>query len=183
MTVTALTPTSEEGRGQWLPIKLAADSLTVSERTVSRWIARGRLRRRYGEDGHVEVWVPLAEADMWGDDAPDARPGPGGHEPGPRELRPVDAVLASQQQLLVERIEALAGRVDAVARANGELLPRNALLAGDLDAVRAELDAVRTLSTRAVRRWCLAAFVLLAVLAALGGVTVVLGAVAAARGI
>ena len=57
MTVTVQTPTAEEQPGQWLSIKVAADRLSVSERTVSRWLTRGKLRRRYREDGHVEVWV------------------------------------------------------------------------------------------------------------------------------
>ena len=183
MTVTVQTPPDDRERGRWLSIKVAASELSVSERTVSRWIARGKLRRRHREDGHVEVWIPQAEPDMWDDSGQDSRPDSDGHERSLQLLERVDAVLTRQQLPLLERIDSLAERVESVARENGQLVEKNAVLARELDAVRTELVAVRTVSTRAVRRWAVAAAALLAVIAALVGVTLVVGSVAAARGV
>ena len=136
MTVTVQTPTAEEQPGQWFSIKVAADRLSVSERTVSRWLTRGKLRRRYREDGHVEVWVSLAttdtDADVCRDDGPDID----GHERSLQLLERVDAVLTRQQQPLVDRIDALVERVEAVARENGQLAERNTALTRELDTVR-----------------------------------------------
>lgn len=172
MTVTVLTPSAEDHPGQWLSIKAAADNLSVSERTVSRWIARGKLRRRHREDGHVEVWVPLVEGDTGDDTRPDDGPDTDGHERSLQLLERVDAVLTRQQVPLLERIDALAERVEVVARENGQLAERNVALAR-------EMDTVRTVSARAVRYWGLAAAVLAAILAVL----LVVGAPALARGI
>ncbi len=145
MTVTVQTPMAEEQPGQWLPIKVAADRLSVSERTVSRWLTRGKLRRRYREDGHVEVWVPLATTDTGTDTCRDDGPDTDGHERSLQLLERVDAVLTRQQQPLLERIDALADRVESVARENGQLAERNA-------ALTRELDTVRTVSARAAAR-------------------------------
>jgi hypothetical protein len=136
MTVTVQTPTAEEQPGQWLSIKVAADRLSVSERTVSRWLTRGKLRRRYREDGHVEVWVPLATTDTDADTCRDDGPDIDGHERSLQLLERVDAVLTRQQLPLLDRIDALAERVEAVARENGQLVERNAALTRELDSVR-----------------------------------------------
>ncbi len=165
MTVTVQTSTAEEQPGQWLSIKVAADRLSVSERTVSRWLTRGKLRRRYREDGHVEVWVPLATTDADADSCRDEGPDTDGHERSLQLLERVDAVLTRQQQPLLDRIDALAERVEVIARENGQLVERNA-------ALTRELDTVLTASAHAgVRvRWlsiALAAAVTLAIAAVL----------------
>jgi hypothetical protein len=157
MTVTVQTPSIEDAPGLWLSIKLAADKLTVSERTVSRWITRGKLRRRYREDGHVEVWVPLTSTANDDDNGQDVGPDIDGHERSLQLLERVDAVLTRQQLPLIERIDDLTQRVEAIARENGQLTERNAVLAR-------ELDIVGTLAARAVSPWRIAA-VVLAVLA------------------
>ena len=148
---------AEDRPGQWLLIKVAADRLSVSERTVSRWLTRGKLRRRYREDGHVEVWVPLATTDTSADACRDDGPDTDGHERSLQLLERVDAVLTRQQQPLLERIDSLAERVEVIARENGQLVERNASLAR-------ELDAVRTVSAHAGLRvrWLIIALALLA---------------------
>ncbi len=164
MTVTVQTPMAEEQPGQWLSIKVAADRLSVSERTVSRWLTRGKLRRRYREDGHVEVWVPLATTDTDTDTCRDDGPDSDGHERSLQLLERVDAVLTRQQQPLLERIDALAERVEVIARENGQLVERNAVLTR-------ELDIVRTASARAGMRvrWLSIALTMAGALAAAAG--------------
>jgi hypothetical protein len=167
MTVTVQTSSIDDTPGQWLSIKLAADKLSVSERTVSRWITRGKLRRRYREDGHVEVWVPLIGTDIDDDNGQDAGPDIDGHERSLQLLERVDAVLTRQQLPLIERIDDLTQRVETIARENGQLTERNAVLTR-------ELDTVRTLTMRSVTPWRyavvgLTAIVLVAVVLAAAG--------------
>ena len=160
MTVTVQTPTPEEQPGQWLSIKIATDRLSVSERTVSRWLTRGKLRRRYREDGHVEVWVPLGTTDTGADACRDDGPDTDGHERSLQLLERVDAVLTRQQQPLLERIDALAEQVEVIARENGQLVERNAALTRELDTV---LTASAQLGVRV--RWLLIALAVVGALA------------------
>lgn len=170
-------PPAGQYRGQWLPLALAASDLAVSERTVERRLARGELLRRTGDDGQVEVWVPLAEPEMWDDLAPDA----------PLDAPPVAAAIDPRRPWRGaapgEPISLAAVRLARADSRSARLAPEVARQAPSITLPAAfatqapdRPDAVSSLVAWVAANWAPAA----ALIGALPALVLVLGAVAMA---
>ena len=59
LTDTVTVNGSQPPAGRWLSTHAALGQLGISERTLFRRLAAGKLRRRTLEDGRVQVWLPL----------------------------------------------------------------------------------------------------------------------------
>ena len=97
----------------------------MGERTIRRRIERGQLKRRAHQDGHVEVWVPLAAPPGLSADEADT----GGQEQALLLVERYTELVAAHTAPLVARIEEL-------ARENGHLAERVRQLEAEREAAR-----------------------------------------------
>src|SRR4051794_38002504 len=132
---------TEDAPGAWLPIPAAAHMLGVGERTVRRRIERGQLRRRVHQDGHVEVWVPMA--------APD------GVSPNVTDSDGQDHALVLVErytELVAAHTAPLVARIEELARENGHLAERVRQLEAEREADR-HMSVMMTDTPSWWRRW------------------------------
>jgi hypothetical protein len=57
--MTLTDTVSQAPAGHWVTPNYATGQLGISERTLFRRLASGKLRRRTLDDGRIEVWLPL----------------------------------------------------------------------------------------------------------------------------
>jgi hypothetical protein len=122
--------------GEWLDMRAAQHRLGVSERTLHRRIATGKLRRRTRLDGRLEVWLPSAPGPTLSDDMTDSV-GTANHE---RQLAIVERfgeTIRGLVEPLQRDLSEARGQVERLARENGELSERTR----SMEARIAELEA------------------------------------------
>lgn len=122
--------------GVWLDLRAAQHRLGVSERTLHRRIATGKLRRRTRLDGRLEVWLPAAPGPTLSDEMTDSV-STTDHE---RQLVIVERFGETIRGLVEPLQRDLAearGQVERLARENGELSERTR----HMEARVAELEA------------------------------------------
>ncbi len=132
---------SDDTPGSWLTIPAAAHALGVGERTIRRRIERGQLRRRAHQDGHVEVWVPLASPDGVSAEMADSD----GQE---RAL----VLVERYTELVAAHTAPLVARIEELARENGHLAERVRQLEAEREADR-QMSAIMTDRPPWWRRW------------------------------
>lgn len=157
--ITDIPPDSDSQTlvGEWLGPPEAEQRLGISERTLYRRIASGRLKKRTLEDGRIEVWVsgPLTDTDRhehpdenghWpvtGDQPPDSDR----QVTSERALALMDrfnAALARQVEPLVRELADTRRQLVALAEQTGRLSERTEHLVQAQEQLLAERDQLRS---------------------------------------
>ena len=132
--------------GEWLSPPEAEQRLGISERTLYRRIARGRLRKRTLDDGRTEIWVSVPATDA-GSHAPSVEYGRGAanadystdsdrQQPSERALALMDrfnAALARQVEPLVRELADTRRQLVELAEQTGRLTERTEHLVAERD--------------------------------------------------
>ncbi len=129
MTETTAAIDSTASAGSWLTVQEAMLRLGISERTLFRRLARGRLRKRTRDDGKIEVWV-TSESTVSAGGSVEAGT-PAGSAAGSNRIAPHDARDdgGSRALLLLEQF--------------GELVTRQMTpVMGELSGMRQQLIAM-----------------------------------------
>lgn len=132
--------------GEWMPVLQAATRLNVTDRSVRRMVAEGRLLRRL-ERGRAEVWVPESMPAMTGsDESPDVtQDGPDIEGRTSTDDTAGTLAVISQQRAMIEWVNDLATRqtapllamIDSRDETIQALERENGRLQAELDAERA----------------------------------------------
>jgi hypothetical protein len=121
------TATTEAATGgEWISRRGAMRRLGISDRTLFRWAAQGKLTTRKRGDGQLEVWIPLTEGDDTGTAMAEG------------ETERALALVDRLGELVARQTAPLVAEVSRLARENGELQERNAQLTQRI----AELEAM-----------------------------------------
>jgi regulator of replication initiation timing len=142
--------------GEWLGPPEAEQRLGISERTLYRRIASGRLKKRALDDGRIEVWVsgPLTDADRH-EHADENGQEPvigGGATDGDRQatseralalMDRFNAALARQVEPLVQELADTRRQLVALAEQTGRLSERTEHLIQAQEQLLIERDQLR----------------------------------------
>jgi septal ring factor EnvC (AmiA/AmiB activator) len=128
MTETGVPPDDDmtTEQGEWLAPKDAAARLGVSERTLYRQLAAGRLRKRIGPDSRPLVLVPLTARQAASDSGRQAA-----EEQAERAvalLERANAMVAQQVAPLLAELSAMRQQLTELAEDRGRLSAENAHL-------------------------------------------------------
>lgn len=98
----------QEQAGEWFSPSVAAARLGISQRTLDRRIAAGKLRRRVRPNGNTQVWLPVADSASVADRSADRMADDGSQDQAERALALVERVnlaVTQQVQPLIELVE------------------------------------------------------------------------------
>lgn len=158
--------TDDDGRqltsepGAWMPILQAAERLRITDRSIRRMAAEGRLLRRL-ERGKAEVWIPESMPAVTGtDESPDVNQDI--HDDDVRTSIDDNAgtmTIMSQQRAMIEWVNDLAARqtaplldmIDARDETIQALERENGRLKAELDAEKAR--QVTSTDVKDARPW------------------------------